>query len=97
MARPAMLTIENWNNCFVMGVLRVSGYVQLRFKMKLLITARENETTLEGIAGSLRALVSKLKTPKSTTEPIVPTIAKRKNFPRSLRLLRKLMRIQPWS
>jgi hypothetical protein len=67
------LIAANWTNCRHADFDRESGYVQYRLRRKLLITAAMKEATDEGTGGRFRTAVSRLKVPKSTTAPIVPT------------------------
>jgi len=84
---PKILTTINWINCPIMGFDRESGYVQYRFQIKLLITAVQNDITLDNSGENLNPDRNILYVTKSTPKPIVPTIANFKNRFRSVALL----------
>lgn len=52
-----------------------------------------NETTLAQIAGSILVVANKLKIPKSTTAPMIPTTAKRKKRLRSFEFKLKVLTV----
>lgn len=66
---------------------RESGKVQYLFQIKLLVTAAKNEKTLAITGSTLKTNVNKFRTIESTSAPIMPTIANRKNRDLSCGLL----------
>ena len=78
MAIPTMFTIKNMSNCVSTLLLLESGYVQNRFQIKLLMTAKTKEMVPAVTKLKLISRVSRFIIEKSTIAPNAPTTPKRK-------------------